>query len=242
MRVLSQTLSAGQTWSMSIQGDYFRLHNALYPVDVTFFDNQPVDQISGMLAGLWTRITGGYRRIDIVSATAQTVTIIVGHGEAGADRIMGEVSVISGEKARVIAGTAYCASAWITATVGQYAHVQLWNPAASAQRVIITKVRMSSQYAGYVSLRSHSAALGSLYDNPKNKLVGAGAALQEMRIAANASIQGSLMQLAIRTVNTLTPIDLDEPIIVAPGYGLHIADGTVNQDLAAIFEYHVDTI
>lgn len=87
MMMTSQALGAGQTWPLQTAGTYFRLLLAASPVNVRFYRNgaQVADAV-GMDTGFYLLPTGGFDRVDITSAAAQTVKILILDGDGGYDR------------------------------------------------------------------------------------------------------------------------------------------------------------
>lgn len=227
-------------WPCGIGGDYFRLHGAIYPVDVTFVRNGvPVEQIAGMESGTWMRLVGGFDRIDIVNgANAQTVKVIIGRGEGGVDRIMGEVSVIDGGKARTIAGSAYSGYAGCAAAAANYPHVQLWNPVGSGKNVFLESFLVSCSSAALVTAGTYGVALANVITPASSKKYGGPASVAVQQYQNNAAmISGNLlMGQQLQASQNLT-INFREPVVLVPGSGMVIGAQTQNCALTASFEY-----
>lgn len=87
MQQFIQAIAAGRTWQLQTGGDYFRLVSCPDPVDVKFFRaGQEVASATQMDTGFYLKPAGGFDRIDIQSATAQTIKIMVLVGDGGYDR------------------------------------------------------------------------------------------------------------------------------------------------------------
>lgn len=87
MQQFIQAIGAGDTWQMQTGGDYFRLVSCPDPVDVKFFRaGLEVASAVQMDTGFYVKPAGGFDRVDITSASAQTIKIMVMRGDGGYDR------------------------------------------------------------------------------------------------------------------------------------------------------------
>ncbi len=84
MQTYTLTMSAGSSWDSYVSGRYFRVIDAAKPLDIDFFSrgNQK-GTANDVGVGFWIKPTASFDRIIVRSAEAQTVTIMVGAGEAG---------------------------------------------------------------------------------------------------------------------------------------------------------------
>lgn len=86
MQQFIQAIDAGKTWQLQTGGNYFRLVDCPDQVDVKFFKaSMEVASAVQMDTGFWLKPTGGFDRVEIKSATAQTVKIMVIDGDGGYD-------------------------------------------------------------------------------------------------------------------------------------------------------------
>ena len=86
MQQFIQDIGAGGTWQLQTGGSYFRLVSCPSPVDVKFFRaGQEVASATQMDTGFYLKPAGGFDRVDIASASAQTVKIMVLDGDGGYD-------------------------------------------------------------------------------------------------------------------------------------------------------------
>lgn len=87
MHQFSQAIEAGKTWQLQSGGDYFRLVSCPSPVDVKFYKGgAEVASATQMDTGFYLKPAGGFNRVDITSADAQTVKIMILDGDGGYDR------------------------------------------------------------------------------------------------------------------------------------------------------------
>ncbi|WP_343549438.1 hypothetical protein [Ralstonia sp.] len=173
---------------------------------------------------------------------ALTGTLLIGSGNFFDQRISGSVYVIDGGKARTLSGTASMGYLYQAPTAAQYAHVQLWNPAASGKNCFIEQFSFFSTgtVAAGISVRSSIAALATLGGNPACKSLGKPASSMELRSITNAVIQGASVVGSLDKAIKLFKVT--EPIHLAPGNGLTLINVTSGEDLGATFELFEETI
>ncbi|HYD63325.1 MAG TPA: hypothetical protein VEC35_23415 [Noviherbaspirillum sp.] len=93
MQQFIQAMGAGSTWTLQTGGEYFRLVTCPDPVDVKFYRGQvEVASATQMDTGFYLKPAGGFDRVDITSATAQTVKIMVIDGDGGYDHFNVDIS------------------------------------------------------------------------------------------------------------------------------------------------------
>lgn len=86
MRQYIQAMGAASTWPLQTMGNYFRLVSCPSPVDIKFYRNgTEVASATQMDTGFYMKPAGGFDRVDITSATAQTVKIMILDGDGGYD-------------------------------------------------------------------------------------------------------------------------------------------------------------
>lgn len=242
---LSQALASAYKWDVGIAGTYMRLSSCQWPVTVILYKGgQVIGQMQNMLAGDYVEGIA-FDAISILNgATAQAVDVQISGGGAGSNRVLGEVAVIDGGRARVLAGLAFIGYAYAAPVVGNLSHVQLWNPGASGKNLVVEQVSTFTQGAGlsgFAGLGANVALTGLIGSPPSKKVGGAASAVAQLRSQANAAILGLLPSMFNMTIQgpLFKP---NEPIIVPPGFGLNIVNGADNQDLGAHFEYFEEAI
>lgn len=237
---LTQTLAASETWRLRIVADYFRLSASNYPVNVRLFrDNRELGAMANFQAGDY--VAGvAFDQIAIENgSTAQSVTAQLAGGGVGSDRVLGEVSVISGEVSRSEAGVSYGGYGEQPAVAANYPHVQLWNPLGSGKNLIVNEVAASSGNGGQLFLASHNAAIGSLaaYQASAKKF-GGSASVAQLRNGALAAFVGTYLFGAWWGPNALYTVALTEPYVIPPGQGLLALNSVVNTTVMCGFQYY----
>jgi hypothetical protein len=106
MQQFIQAMGAGSTWPLQTAGDYFRLVSCPSPVDVKFFRAaQEIASATQMDTGFYLKPAGGFDRVDITSAAAQTVKIMVLDGDGGYDHfnvdLGGEAAIVIKQAAQI---------------------------------------------------------------------------------------------------------------------------------------------
>lgn len=175
MRNYSQTFTAAGTWSLQVGGDFLRLISSPDVVDVKFFRNgAEIHSAVGMDSGFWVKPAGGFDRVDIVSATAQTVKIMVGSGEGGYDQVPINQAVVVYDRTAVSVGVT------ATALVAQ---------SMTRRGVRFTNAGTSPVYLGSSSV---TVAAGAIMLTPGNTWIendGAPAAWYGISAVAGQSIK-----------------------------------------------------
>lgn len=93
MQTISQTFAGAATWPLQMAGDYFRLISAPSPVDLVFYKNgSQIATANAMDTGFYFRPVGGFDRVDVVTATAQTIKLFIMSGDGGYDHFNVDIS------------------------------------------------------------------------------------------------------------------------------------------------------
>ena len=245
---IREAWTAAQVKPYNVAGNFVAIRSATGltdgSVDIRFWyrgQSLPVDMI-GCDPGDKVSIPGpGFDYMEVTSAVAQTLDLKVLRGDAGSDRITGNVSIISGELARVKSGVAFLGGGYQAAVGGQISHVQLWNPAGATRR-IVTKLTLgalvaTSLYIGRnaAQLANASALFGA---SPLNKLSTGAASTSLNRMEANAAAIGTALAQAgviagyVPFVYTPT-----EPLILEPGSGVIVRNSVANADVLATWDF-----
>lgn len=106
IEIIRAAFNAGEIKTFLMQGEYLEILEAAFPVDVCMMDRSGA-QLSIMRnaeASYFSR-PGKYEAIQITSATAQTVRVFVGSGDAGMRRFTGDVKIIGGEDSKTLENT-----------------------------------------------------------------------------------------------------------------------------------------
>lgn len=177
-------------------------------------------------------------------AGAQVVgRVVIGDGRIDDGRISGTVEVINGELARVKAGVSYFGSAYQIAVAAQFAHAQLWNPAGSGRRLVVSQLTIQSVTAATHRVCAHNVAIGGLYTfQPASKLAGGAASVAQTRNGSDVAQLGTFMGQFVVPANSSFVWRPSEPIVIPPGWGIHTNANAVNVETFANFEYFEDPV
>lgn len=249
------TLGANESREVDFTGEYFELRSAVYAVALI----ELLDRSGGVRARLKDPLEsdfcrpGRFEKIRVTNgATAQTVKFAFGTGDAGSRRssgtttvagtvnVAGTVDVVDGGKARSLANAAL--TCWGNApagAAGTYAAAQLWNPAASGKSLIINRVTIASTIAtGFVLVSSNAQLANPTAQQPMSKLLGTAAAAAALsRYAQGAAAGANILALANGPANSMILYVPPEPIVVPPGYGLHVQAQTAAADVSASWDW-----
>lgn len=241
MRPKTLQLQAGVPIQLAMGGTFFLIDTAAFPVAVEFFGAGNIkrdEELEGGQAGDYVTPENGFASFRITSALAQSVKVYVGRGRVGRFRLYGEVSVIDGGKARSIANSAFLGVCGLTAAAAQYPHCQLFNPAASGKRVIVSQVIFSSGSGQQVQAVFYNTACATAVRAITSKLNGGAAGAGLLRTESNAVQLGGTDTHwdLIATANTPFLVPLREPIVLGEGQGIVVRGLTPQTALTAVFE------
>lgn len=224
---------------------YFKLLYAPLPVTIRWGVNGCTNQLTNVLPGRGFRAAPGepdFGRLEIINPVNQLIIAEFSDGDSINDRVVGEVSVINGERSRTIADIAFFSYNGIGGAAAKYSHCQLWNPAASGKKLVVEQIIVSSPANTEIQLGSYNAQLltASAEGGVSKRIVaGAAASVAEQRRETNAAIlitKGFADFLAAASQPVV--IRPTEPIIIYEGWGLNVVNLTVNVNVYATFEFY----
>lgn len=246
IRIFPLVMAANEVRSVAVSGEYFEIRNALYPIDVELLDRsggvisllEQAEQSDFVKPGLYEtiRVTNG--------PTAQTVRIFYGSGDAGSRRTSGlvridgtsSVAVVDGESAKSKAGSAFSCSAFANAVAGQQGYLEIWNPAASGVRCVLSDFVVSAgavSGAGVVRTAANVVAAGAA----ASKLSGGAGSVTRQGGGAIAAIPGVLMELFLLPASTPFSRQYKQPFVINPGTGLIVYCSNANVSFAASAQF-----
>lgn len=245
MELLTIALAANQTQQFAKAGTYFEVTDADYPVTIDFTgqNGSLTDTMRNALSGLY--LEDPYSSFSITNgATAQTVRVLVmENGRGGSRRQPGVVSVVDGGKARTLAGVAGFGSVASAAAATFRSYVQIWNPPASTNRLVVESVFLSSPTAGSFELRTHNAALVTLNGSPlskRNQDILSSIEFRSNNTSAATFGQG-LINTYLQAATTLQ-LSFKEPLILDPGFGCLAVPVATNVEIRAGWEFYLDPL
>lgn len=253
IEIIKGDFFAGEVKTFLIQGEYVEVLEALYPIDVAMMDRSGA-QLSVMRnaeASYFSR-PGKYEVVQVTSASAQTVRLFIGSGDAGTRRtsgqvqvigtvgVTGDVSVIDGGKARSLEGGAFAWAHGSAAVAANYSRLQLFNPVESGKNTIVKAFKITTAAATTVFVHAqnaqHTSNVGAL---PNSKYPGGVVPLSQARFeSSGALIVSPIMVDYINAAGIGTmALVMQEPVVLRPGWGLTIENATINQRIDASFEW-----
>lgn len=153
-------------------------------------------------------------------------------------RLIGEVSVVDGGRARTLAGIAFVGVAFGGAVAAQHAQAQLWNPAGSGRSATVSQIVVQSTSAWFAGVAIGSSAFTNSSGNAVCKRSGGSASNAQLRTQNSPSLPGGSGVLLSGSLNETAYYKLTEPIVLLPGFGLNVTvTNAQNTDLGATFEF-----
>lgn len=239
----TETLTATVPLRLNLQGEIFRVVSAPYTLDLIFQKGgRTVEEVLGAEAGYTVLPKGGFDFVTMTSAQGQSVSFFYSSGSVIIDRIAGDVTVVDGARGRVEGNSSYFGTAYSVGGGGQFGHAQLWNPAGSGFNAFVTRLWCwNTTLAGVLEWRTHNATVGALYgsaNNPLPKKAGGTASALENRASINPTRLGNFLgQVATQALNQTVAVEFTDPIMLPPGFGLHVCAGAANGDAGASFDH-----
>ncbi|WP_137860557.1 hypothetical protein [Variovorax sp. 3P27G3] len=245
IEIIEGAWAAGETKTFMLQGEYFEVLDAQYPLTVYMMDRQGA-QLSTMKnaeASFFSK-PGRFECVQVYSAQAQYLRAFIGSGDAGTRRISSTVQVIDGERARTNAGVMFAGTATPNPVAGQRARAQLWNPIGTAKRLIVSRIVLSAGSVQTLNVTSSMAAEANdvTASLAANKLLGGPAPAAQLRHGNNAVGVATSMfgvTLAAGGVFDWKPAGV---IVVPPGTGLLIGANDLNSSMSVNYEWFEEAI
>lgn len=238
-QIYELTLAANATETLLVEGGFYKVLAASGDVKIA---REGGSAIGPMLPGQGERIN--FRRLTItnLTASANTVDVLVADDSFVDTRIYGNVQVIDGGRLVTLSNQAYVANTTNGPSVGNYCMHQLWNPPGNTKWASVSRVIVSGYSGGNAfQLRPHNAALVTLGNAPQPKLVNTGASASTMENrydVAAAIVGGTVLGIVWQAVNAAWAFDFKEPIVLRPGQGLLSVNGNANTPLATNFDFY----
>lgn len=169
--------------------------------------------------------------------------LTIGDGKSVAASVAGVVQVVDGGKARTLSGASYWGFGGVAGVGGQYAGVELYNPAGSGKNLLVAQVELASGIAQYFYLWNAAAQMAGAAGTVGNKKLGGPASVGVTRTtnAAAASGAASFGQFAIQAMSTCT-LKFSDPLVIPPGYSVRVWSAALAADMVANFEYAEEAI
>lgn len=254
MQTVQVSLSAGVWYESNIpRSTFFTLAETESALTVELSEGQ------GYRAESAENVESGYRvmvkpggapigYVRMYSATAQTVRF--GYSYSGREidnkKVTSTVAVVDGSKEISIRGDSYSAFISQPAVVGEYSHLQLFNPAGSGRVLIVNDLSAYHYYAGEVGIHwerwnTALANLDLVFGGVNKNLSDSGLGVAERRIEARATTLGAstdVLRYSVRSQYELDDFKLVEPVVLPPGSGLVVRLSGTNMAIAGTFQYH----
>jgi hypothetical protein len=245
MQLYDITLTASQTRQLDAPGNYFYYYaGSAGGADATI-------TLRGLSSGLRIILKpgqafrlpqGAKENAWVMTNYAGTATIvgsvIVGDGDITDNRVTGSVEVIDGAKTRTLTGSAGIMSAASPVPgVGNYIQQGVWNPAGSGKRIIVNKLIFSSaqQQTIFMARIAAAATLSGVATMLFDGLAFTGVA--KVSIYTGTTPTGQVIAGFGVQAGQASTLDLNEPIIIKPGYGLTCQTGNANSDLVTTIPF-----
>lgn len=230
------TLTPFGSVEMAVSGSMLKVLEALGKVIVTTDAGAMVTCEAGQ--GVKNHDFGRIRLTD-KSGSANKGFILVGNADMIDDRVTGEVSVIEGGKVRTEAGRAFTAVMVCNGGGGFYPHCQVWNPAGSAKKMMISQMMVGASIAGVWGGYIHATQLSTAAGFGSSKMSGVPDTVFESKIEPRANLAygtGQYIGGSYTAAGGTVVYRPAEPLVILPGYGAMIHSNALSSILTASFD------
>lgn len=253
---ITQTFNGTAEWN--VQGSYFKLMSTVSAVTVRlYYKGNRVHEAENVEAGHYQRVK--FDLVRITTSASEAVSWLYAPDDGGSDRFTGLFTAQGtlGTLAQVLVnafnwlrvsvqghGDAESASAFssygvVGASVGNYNHAQVKNPAGSGKLVFVDGFWISTANATAERFvwGSYNTDLTTIADNLQPKDVGAAAASAVLRVQSNGAglITSTLGSVVVQSLESKY-VRLDPPVKLGQGEGLVVIGLTTNTGLMASFD------
>jgi hypothetical protein len=151
----------------------------------------------------------------------------------------GQITVTATERwlSEIRGGRAFSLGADLGASVGNFGHIQLLNPAGSARTIIVRAAHGAAGAAINIAVRTSAVVLATLIGAGVNLLVGAVAGLGVIRQEALAAETGTLTGILSVPANDSRPFVTEWYVELDPGEGVLINGRTINTLVSAFYQW-----
>ncbi len=238
-KIYDFTLSAGGAMPLLVEGGYFKIYSCTGVLSVSIDGGSTIGPINTG-QGMKTE----FKRLTIVdqSGAANVGKIIVASNEFVDGRISGEVSVIDGSKSRTKAGNSFIGGFYSTALAANLSMVQLFNPAASGKNLVLSQVEMSAKALCGFWISWYNAGLTTPQGTIANKFIGLAGNVGVIRTQQNATLLGTTLLYYHVLASSPQILRFSDPMVVPPGFGVHVSSDTVNIEVAGSFEWYEEAV
>jgi hypothetical protein len=188
-----------------------------------------------------------FNSIDVQDRTGvqNAGTVLAGMFNFRDDRITGTVDVVDGGKGRSLANASFFGFASCdTSVVGEYGHVQLWNPGTSGKNLYVSRIMLSSiaptPNGAHVNMYNTPLANFQRYGTSKKN--GGANSLAELRIATSPASLGTRLYALYLDQNRVVSVDMKEPIVLPPGTGMCVMQGVPQYGLPTTFDFWEEAV
>ena len=235
----ARSLAAGTQLVLPISGNFFYIDQRPSS-GVAYVHFEDIAPGSTPVAVPFTQIS-----IENVAQAGLSIRIIYGTdvnfipSNAAGVSVLNSISVVDGGQAVTDSGKSFYGFAGQGAVAAQYPMCEIFNPVASTKNVYVKKLLiLSTTSTSPVEIRTHNAALATLYGTGTNKNLSGAVSVAEMRAATSAAPPGTRIALLGSAVLKVTmQLAFEKPIKLPPGYGLLVAGGDVLTDCYTSFDF-----
>lgn len=249
MQIFDITIAANQARQLEAPGTYFYFYSgSAGGADSTIVLKEDAKGTTVQLKpGQAFRLPAGSRQATRWSiqnfANAGTITglVVIGDGEITDNRVTGVVEVVDGELQKSKAGQAFSFGVGLGPIAANFCVLELWNPAGSGKRGILSDVLFSSGVASVYALQRTAALAFAAASAPSKSSGGAGSVLRVGGSQVGA-VAGTNLEQILTSANLPLPRLFKQPYTVEPGTGILVACNQVNVSMYATIQFTEEAV
>ena len=234
-RIYDFTILPGGSFTLLVEGSYYRLLSSTGAIEVRREDGSVVGPL---MAGQGEQ-NQEFKRLTLVdkSGSNNIGTIVVADNTFVDARTTGEVSVIDGELSRSKSGNAFATSFGLGAVGGQYAIIEIWNPAGSGKRCIVSDLQFSSSTAAaYALVRTSALVVAPSGALSKSNIGAVSQTKCNGYNSATVPIGPNLEQILVAASISVGRI-FKQPYIIEPNSGLAVYNSAIGLNMYASVQF-----
>ncbi len=192
--------------------------------------------------GDWIELPKAARRWQIIPFDAAARgEIAIGNAKTGTGRVIGQVEIIDGSVAQVLANQHFIGMTYIDPLAANFNGGAI---AASGRSIAVAKVTSSCTAATRIRMRAYTGTPTGVvsFTNARSKNLGASVANAfqfNVRDTVEDFPGATFLNVVVQQLtptNAPSVFNFDPPLILASGEGLMVSSNTANQVLAVTFE------
>jgi hypothetical protein len=240
-KIYDFSIPANGSFQLLVEGSFYRIQQSTGALEVRRDGGSGVGPI---YAGQGER-DEEFKYLTLIDKTGAINNgfIVVSDGTFVDDRTTGEVSIVDGEAAKTRSNIAFMAFGSLSGVAAQCSAVEIWNPAGSGKRLIVSDLIASSASQSAAAINKITATMGAA-GVPQSKLINATGSTAVAKVGASnvAAVPGVTIENQFIQAYQPFARAYKQPIVIEPGFGIVVWNTLVNSSLVASVQFTEEVI